>query len=86
MSFSIDNRKVIRLGDKTTHGGQVIQVASTTTVDAIRIARIGDIVTCPKCKGRHQIVEGEPTCKDDGIPIALHGHKTSCGAMLISSL
>ena len=86
MTLTIDQRGVIRLGDSTTHGGKVVQVASTSTVDDIRIARIGDIVTCPKCKGKHTIVEGEPTCLDDDIPIALHGHKTSCGAQLITSV
>lgn len=86
MSFTVDGRGVIRLGDKTTHGGKVVQVASTSTVDEIRIARIGDVVTCPQCKGTYTIVEGEPTCLDDDIPIALHGHKTTCGAALISSV
>ncbi|WP_083823245.1 PAAR domain-containing protein [Desulfovibrio sp. 6_1_46AFAA] len=86
MSCSIDNRGIIRLGDSTTHGGTVVQVASTTTVDGIRIARIGDIVTCPKCKGIYSIVEGQATYTDQGVPVALHGHKTSCGAALITSL
>jgi len=84
--MKVDDRGVIRLGDTTTHGGKVVQVASITTVDDIPIARIGDTVTCPKCKGEHSIVEGEPTFLDDGIPVALDGHKTSCGAALISSL
>ena len=86
MSPIVDNRRIIRLGDSTTHGGKVIQVASTTEVDGIRIARLGDTVSCPQCNGTHTIVEGEETCTDDDIPIALHGHKTSCGASLISSV
>lgn len=86
MSLKVDERGVIRLGDTTSHGGKVVRVASISTVQGRRVARIGDIVTCPKCKGRHTIVEGEPTCLDDDIPIALHGHKTSCGASLITSV
>jgi uncharacterized Zn-binding protein involved in type VI secretion len=86
MTFTVDYRGVIRLGDATSHGGKVIAVSSTTTVGGICVARIGDQVTCPKCKGVYTIVEGEPTSLDDGIPIALHGHKTSCGASLISSV
>lgn len=86
MSFTVEGRGVIRLGDKTTHGGKVVQVASTSTVDGIRIARIGDKVVCPKCKGVYPIVEGELSCCDDGIPVALHGHKTACGASLITSV
>ena len=85
MTF-VDERGVIRLGDRTTHGGRVVRVASTSTVDGIPIARIGDTVTCPRCSGRHTIVEGEPTYTDDDIPVALHGHRTSCGARLISSI
>lgn len=86
MSLKIDYRGVIRLGDKTTHGGTVIEVSATSTVNGIRIARIGDKVSCPLCKGVYTIVEGEPTSLDDDIPIALHGHKTSCGASLITSV
>jgi uncharacterized Zn-binding protein involved in type VI secretion len=86
MTLKIDYRGVIRLGDSTSHGGTVIQVATVTTVGGVRIARIGDMVSCPKCNGIYTIVEGEPTSCDDGIPIALHGHKTSCGASLITSV
>lgn len=86
MSLTVDERGAIRLGDSTSHGGKVVQVASISTVQGRRIARIGDTVTCPKCKGTHTIVEGEPTCLDEDIPVALHGHKTSCGASLITSV
>jgi uncharacterized Zn-binding protein involved in type VI secretion len=86
MSFSVDSRRIIRLGDATTHGGKVTHVASQTTVDGIPIARIGDKVVCPKCKGVFPIVEGQSTYLDDGIPVALNGHKTACGAVLISSV
>ena len=86
MTLEVDYKGVIRLGDKTTHGGVVVQVASVSEIDGRRIARIGDQVTCPRCSGRHIIVEGEPTYLDDDIPVALHGHKTSCGASLISSV
>lgn len=85
MMLKVEKRGVIRLGDKTTHGGVVIKVASETEVDGRRIARIGDLTTCPLCKGVFPIVEGEPSWTEDGVPVALHGHKTACGAALISS-
>lgn len=85
MTF-VDDRGIIRLGDTTTHGGTVVQVASTSTVDGIRIARTGDLVRCPKCNGTYAIIEGSSTCLDDNIPVALDGHKTECGAALISSV
>jgi uncharacterized Zn-binding protein involved in type VI secretion len=86
MTLTIDERGVIRLGDTTTHGGKVVKVASTSIVDDRPIARIGDMVVCPLCKGTFPIVEGEPTFCDEGIPVALHDHKTACGATLISSV
>ena len=39
-----------------------------------------------KGHGVTTIVEGDPTWLIDGIPVALEGHKTSCGASLISTL
>ncbi len=82
-----DNRGVIRLHDTTTHGGIVISVAQTlaTSMD-IPVACIGDMVKCPKCNGVFPIVEGDPTDFIDGVPVAYHGHKTACGATLISSV
>ena len=44
---------------------------------ATRAAAAGGVTT---------IVEGDPTWLIDGIPVALEGHKTSCGASLIASL
>jgi uncharacterized Zn-binding protein involved in type VI secretion len=85
MTLKINGRGVIRLGDATSHGGKVVQVASPMKVDGIRIARVGDMTTCPQCKGTFPIVEGEPTYLDDNIPVALDGHKTACGAALITS-
>ena len=32
------------------------------------------------------IVEGDPDWTIDGVPVALEGHKLSCGAVLISSM
>lgn len=78
---------VIRLGDPTTHGGQVISASSNFDVFGKQVARIGDKVTCPqKGHGVCVIVEGDPTWTIDGRNVALEGHKTSCGATLISTL
>ncbi|QAU34921.1 PAAR domain-containing protein [Janthinobacterium sp. 17J80-10] len=78
---------VIRIGDPTSHGGQVIAGAPTKTVNGIPVARVGDACTCPK-KGHSGCVvaEGDPTVMIEGIPVAFHGHKTSCGASLISTI
>ena len=61
-------RRVIVIGDKTTHGGTV-----------------GDLVSCPKCKGNFPIIEGSSIMLANGRGIALEGMKTACGAELIAS-
>lgn len=80
-------KHVIRLGDPTTHGGKVVSAAPDSSVNGIQIARLGDKVTCPlPGHGSVTIVEGDPAWLINGIPVALEGHKTSCGASLISTL
>jgi uncharacterized Zn-binding protein involved in type VI secretion len=77
----------ILIGDKTSHGGVVVQGSPVSTVDGKPIARVGDKVTCPRRGhgGTTVIVSGDPTCIIDGQPAARHGDKTACGATLLSS-
>ena len=79
-------KNVIRLGDATSHGGKVIAASSTSFVDGVAVARQGDACVCP-ITGHSPcvIVEGDPAATIDGISVAFHGHKTSCGATLIAS-
>lgn len=80
-------KRVIRLGDPTTHGGKVVSAAPHSGIQGIHVARLGDKVTCPlPGHGTESIVEGDPNWLIGGIPVALEGHKTSCGASLISSM
>lgn len=80
------SRPFIVVGDKTSHGGTVIEGAPTTDTNGVRIARVGDKVTCPKRGhgGTTVIVSGDPTCLIDGQPAARHGDMTACGATLIA--
>lgn len=73
-------RRVIRLGDPHTHGGNVITAAPNTEINGKRVARRGDKAVCPK-KGHGvvTIVEGDPSW-------SVEGHKCSCGCALISTL
>ncbi|KND85075.1 membrane protein [Aggregatibacter actinomycetemcomitans serotype a str. H5P1] len=48
-------RRVIVIGDKTTHGGTVLQGSHTITTGGKNIALQGDLVTCPQCKGNFHI-------------------------------
>ncbi|MGQ5524849.1 PAAR domain-containing protein [Chitinimonas sp. PSY-7] len=78
-------RPVIVVGDMTDHGGQVISGDMTANVNGKPIARVGDMVSCPKCNGTFPIIEGVMDTIFSTQPVAVHGHKTACGATLIGS-
>jgi uncharacterized Zn-binding protein involved in type VI secretion len=48
-------RGVIRLNDKTDHGGQVISASSGTTVMGVAAALQDDMTHRPKCEGNFAI-------------------------------
>jgi uncharacterized Zn-binding protein involved in type VI secretion len=83
--YGEDGRGVIRLGDSTDHGGEVISVSRTFTDMGKPVACVGDMVQCPKCRGTFPIAQGDSNKTHMGLPIAFHGDKTTCGATLISS-
>lgn len=72
-------------GDKTSHGGTVLAGSSFSDCDGKPIARMGDMCSCPKCKGIFPIAQGDQSNIVDGAPVAYHGCKVACGASLISS-
>jgi uncharacterized Zn-binding protein involved in type VI secretion len=76
---------IVRLGDTTDHGGSVIESIPHTNLDGKPMAGEGNIVLCPKCKGAFPIIEGSSTYRVNGVPVALDGMKTACGASLIAS-
>lgn len=86
MSLKKEGKGVIRLGDSTSHGGKVITVMHKPTDMGRPIACVGDMTACPTCKGTFPIIEGDPQVTIDGVPVAFDGHKTACGASLISSV
>ena len=76
----------IRLGDKTSHGGTVIEASPHSTSGDIAVARMGDKTTCPlPGHGSNPIAEGDRITIVDGKPVARHGDKTACGATLIAT-
>jgi uncharacterized Zn-binding protein involved in type VI secretion len=79
-------RPFIVVGDPTSHGGIVIGSTQLTDTHGKRLARVGDQVTCPKKgHGTTVIVTGDPAMIVDGAPVARHGDRCACGAILISS-
>jgi uncharacterized Zn-binding protein involved in type VI secretion len=78
---------LIRIGDRTSHGGIVITGDLTWKVDGRPVARIGDKATCPLCKRVVTIISSRhPTLTSGNIPAAYDGDMTDCGATLISSV
>jgi uncharacterized Zn-binding protein involved in type VI secretion len=78
---------VIRVNDPTSHGGKVVAASSKSFVMGVAVARKGDACTCPK-PGHSgcTIAEGDKNVLIDGVPVAFEGHKTSCGATLMSTV
>jgi len=77
---------VIRLGDKTSHGGSVISAQPTFKVLGKAIAVEGDMTVCPQCKGVFPIQAPGSERHHNGQPVAYDGDKAACGATLISSI
>lgn len=78
---------VIRLGDPTSHGGEVISAAASEyLVDGIAVVCLGDMCSCPiPGHGVTAVIEGDASYIVEGKPVALAGHKAGCGAVLIAT-
>lgn len=79
------SRAIICVGDKTTHGGVVLEGDPIVKIEGRPVARKGDKVSCPMCKGIYVIVEGDENLQVNGRAMALEQMRTSCGARLISN-
>lgn len=72
-------------GDTTSHGGTVLAGDAIFIADGKPVARMGDPVACPKCKGVFPINSAtEILIGSNGQRVARHGDKTACGAILIA--
>ncbi|MES2324944.1 MAG: PAAR domain-containing protein [Pseudomonadota bacterium] len=77
---------VIRLHDKTDHGGTVISASSGTHVLGELAALDADMTHCPRCKGNFAIKARGNGASHEGRPYAYDGDIADCGARLITSL
>lgn len=76
----------VLLGDKTTHGGEVISASSTMIVNGKYVAVIGDQVSCPiDGHGINAIIEGSSEWSSDGKSVVVDGCHCECGCQVISS-
>ena len=75
---------MVRMGDPLSpHGGEVLE-GHSDYFDKLA-ARQGDQVRCKK-HGLGTIVEGSSIMDIEGQPVALDGHRCSCGCRLVSTL
>lgn len=79
-------RGVIRVNDKTDHGGQVISATSETIVMGKEAAVQDDMTFCPRCKGNFAIKPDGSGARHQNKSYAYDGDLTECGARLITSL
>ena len=86
-AMSNADRPIIVVGDRTDHGGVVLTGAYDTQIDGKPVARVGDLVSCPRKGhgGTTVIVTGAAMMNIEGRQVARHGDKTQCGATLLSS-
>ncbi|WP_343742319.1 PAAR domain-containing protein [Herbaspirillum huttiense] len=75
----------IVVGDRTSHGGVVLTGDQTWLVDGAAVARMGDLVSCPRCQRTVSIASSkDPAFTSFGAPAAFDGDRTDCGAILYS--
>jgi uncharacterized Zn-binding protein involved in type VI secretion len=71
-------------GDKTSHGGVVLEGFDGFSVRGRRVAGVRHKVSCPQCKGEFPIAEGSSQVTYMGVAAAFGGMKTECGAVLLA--
>lgn len=83
----MNGKRVIRLGDPTSHGGVVVSAESNFIMFGKPVALVGDVCTCP-IKGHDHcvIMEGDPLWTFNGRGVALDGALLSCGGFAMSTL
>ena len=78
-------RAVICKGDRTSHGGTVIEGDECCTTGGRPIAKLGHMTVCPQYKGNFRIIEGLDFFTFTGVGTVVERMKTACGAELIAS-
>jgi len=73
------------VGDRTTKGGYILTGSGPATCGGRCIALVGDLVTCPKCRSKGQIVEGAPNLTFHCKPAAYNGCRVACKCTPVGS-
>lgn len=81
----MQQKPIIRKGDTTSHGGEVLEGLEDHLIHGKPIACKDHQVYCPLCKNTFPIIEGITSYTLKGRYPAVEGMKTACGATLIAS-
>lgn len=82
----MSEKPVVCVGDATSHGGVVVSGSTSSTIKGVPVARLGDKVTCPRCKPHIFVISSASSNhKVDGLPVARDGDSVACGAILMAS-
>ena len=73
---------MVRLGDRTDHGGEVIECAADLKHLGVGVALEGNGVRCPKCSGVFPLL-ATGRRRHHGRRVGYLGDTTRCGATLI---
>lgn len=73
---------VARIGDTSSHGGEIISGSANVRANGIGVARVGDILACP-IHGLRELVEGSPNVLANGAGVVRVGDHAECGAEII---
>jgi len=74
---------VARLGDPSSHAGEIISASEDVIVNGIGIARMGDLHSCPiPGHGITPIVTASQTVMANGNGVARVGDQAGCGAII----
>jgi len=74
---------IAHLGDRISHGGQIVEASEDVVTEGRGVARVGDTVRC-MLHGTVRITTGDETVLANGRPVAFHGSRCSCGASVIA--
>ncbi len=72
---------VARLGDTSSHGGEIVSAAKKSMHEGKAIARVGDVFDCP-AHGPNPILSGFRFFFVEGRQAARIGSVTQCGAVI----
>lgn len=75
---------VARLGDPSSHGGQIVSAAETVFANGIAVARDGDLHACPIPGHGVTMLTGSGQATIEGGSVVRVGDTAACGAVIIA--